>query len=253
VVLDGYASLIVPSSKGGYIVSSLRKLCHLDWDTQTVTDLHEVPVVGTEDRFNDGKCDPMGRLWAGTMGYESTPGQPEIGKGSLFLLNKGQLSTKVSPVSISNGLAWSHDKTIMYYIDSIPRVVYAYDYDNATGDITNQRVAVDFNRWSIAEVGLPDGMTIDMDGKLWVAGYLSSKVMQFDPTNGALLRSITVPGIRTTSCCFGGKDYSELYVTSARQGWTEEEFRTKDPQAGSLFRITGLGAKGGPANIYCAE
>lgn len=70
------------------------------------------------------------------MGYESTPGQPEIGKGSLFLLNKGQLSTKVSPVSISNGLAWSHDKTIMYYIDSIPRVVYAYDYDNATGDIS---------------------------------------------------------------------------------------------------------------------
>ena len=64
-LVDGSASLVVPSSRGGYIVSSGRKLCHLDWDTKVVTDLHEVPAVGTRDRFNDGKCDPIGRLWAG--------------------------------------------------------------------------------------------------------------------------------------------------------------------------------------------
>ena len=70
---------------------------------------------------------------------------------------------------------------------------------------------------------------------------------------GTLLRSVKVPGKRTTSCCFGGRDYSELYVTSARQGWSDEEFRTVDPQAGSLFKVTGLGAKGYPANIYSAD
>ncbi|XP_067935838.1 regucalcin-like isoform X2 [Watersipora subatra] len=187
VELDGTASLIVPSNDGGYIVSSQRKICHLDWDSKNLTAIAEVPAIGANDRFNDGKCDHQGRLWAGTMGHETAPAELEMGLGRLFKIEKGSLTlAEERPVDISNGLAWTADDTVMYYIDSIPRHVYAYDFDPSNGSIANRRVAVDFGNWSLEETGHPDGMCIDQEGKLWVAGFGSSKVMQFDHVTGNL-------------------------------------------------------------------
>ncbi|XP_067936831.1 regucalcin-like [Watersipora subatra] len=252
IELAADASLIVPSRDGGYIVSSQRKLCHLDWDTKEVKDLFEVPEVGQKDRFNDGKCDHQGRLWAGTMGFETAPAVPELGAGRLFMMEKGNLSVADdTPFDISNGLAWSADDTVMYFVDSIPRHVYAYDFDPSNGAIANRRVAIDFSKWSLEETGYPDGMCIDQEGKLWIAGFASSKVMQFDPVTGQKLSEVKLPAKQVTSCCFGGKDYADMFVTSSAAGYSPEEMAKVDPLNGSIFRVTGLGSKGLPADSYC--
>lgn len=246
---DNTVSLVVPCRKGGYIISIGRTLARLDWDTKKVTTLVEVDQ-GTNNRFNDGKCDPKGRLWAGTMGHETAPAQPELHKGHLFSLDlDGKLKTHLDKISISNGLAWTEDKKTMYYIDSIPRQVYAFDYDIENGSIGNQRVAVDFTKKSMQELGFPDGMAIDTEGMIWVACFGAGKVVRFNPNTGEELRTINIPGMRTTSCCFGGKNLDELYVTCAKYHASEEEL-SKYPLSGSLFKVTGLGVKGFPAFVY---
>ncbi|XP_033737408.1 regucalcin-like [Pecten maximus] len=247
---DEPVSLVVPCRKGGYIIGMGRKLAHLDWDSGKVTVLHEVAPNGSNDRFNDGKCDSKGRLWAGTMGHETVPANPEREKGALFCLGlDGQLVRHVEKIDISNGLAWTEDNRTMYYIDSLPRKVYGFDYDINTGNISNQRTVVDFGEGTIDRLGFPDGMAIDTEGKIWVACYRVGKVVRFDPQTGEELRTIEFPALRTTSCCFGGKNLDELYVTCGRTGASEEELE-KYPLSGSIFKVTGLGVKGYPASVY---
>lgn len=247
--LDDSVGFVVPCRKGGYIVGLGRSLSHVDWDSRKITKLHEVDKR-TKNRFNDGKCDPRGRVWAGTMGYESEPANPERERGSLFRLDvDGSLHACVNKINISNGLAWTADNKTMYYIDSLPRKVYGFDYDIETGNISNQRVVVDFGEGTIPTLGYPDGMCIDTEDKIWVACYGAAKIVRFDPTTGKQLKTVDIPAIRTTSCCFGGKNFDELYVTCGVQGSTEEE-REKYPMTGSVFRVTGLGVRGRPANVY---
>ncbi|XP_013399374.1 regucalcin [Lingula anatina] len=254
IKLDNPLSLVVPSTKGDFIVSLGRKLVRLDWEKQEVTSVLAEVDQGTKNRFNDGKCDPSGRLWAGTMGYETVPAQPERQMGSLFSLSTGcTLAKHVDKIDISNGLAWSNDNTIMYYIDSVPRKVYAFDFDINAGAISNQRTAIDFNtqpEGGLKEHGFPDGMCIDVEGKLWVACYKAGKVVRFDPVTAKQIQEVTFPAERITSCCFGGPNLDELYVTSGVQGCTEEELKNEQALAGSVFKVTGLGVKGTPCQNF---
>ncbi|XP_048763828.1 regucalcin-like [Ostrea edulis] len=253
IELDDTIGFVVPARKGGLIAGVGRSLVHVDWDTKKVTKLHEVEQ-GLQTRFNDGKCDPKGRVWAGTMG----PVDPDVKKmpmiGSLYCLDlDGSLRTVVKDVGISNGLAWTEDAKTMYYIDSTPQKVYRYDFDIATGNISNQSVIVDHAGKPLEEFGFPDGMTIDTEGKLWVACFSASKVIRYDPNTGKQLQSVNIPSAaRITSCCFGGKNLDELYVTCSAHEVTEEEFQ-KFPLSGSVFRVTGLGVKGFKAHIYDGE
>ncbi|XP_048763827.2 regucalcin-like [Ostrea edulis] len=248
--LDGPVGFAVPARKGGLIASVGRSLVHVDWDTKKVTKLHEVEQ-GLQTRFNDGKCDPKGRVWAGTMGPEEPDieSMPKI--GNLYCLDlDGSLHTLVRNIGISNGLAWNEDEKTMYYVDSTPRQIYRYSYDAATRQISNKKIIVDNRGDSLAEKGVPDGMTIDTEGKLWVACYLAGKVVQYDPETGKELQTVYIPSSkRITSCCFGGKNLDELYVTCSAYDVPKDELQ-KYPLSGSICRVSGLGVKGYKANIY---
>lgn len=176
--------------------------------------LHEVDTAG---RFNDGKADPWGRFWAGTM-VEGTDGA-----GALYRLDPDHsLHRVLTGVTISNGLGWSPDGRTMYYIDTTARGVDAFDHDPSTGELTDRRRLIDVER------GWPDGMTVDADGCLWVALWDGWGVRRYAP-DGRLLTTVEVPARRVTSCAFGG---SALYITTARTGLTDF---TDQPKAGSLF------------------
>eukprot|EP00118_Oscarella_pearsei_P003120 m.13037 g.13037 ORF g.13037 m.13037 type:complete len:305 (+) comp24454_c0_seq3:308-1222(+) len=198
-------------------------------------------------RINDGKCDPEGRMWAGTMADPKVLGvMPKCnveGAGSLYCLDKGKTSEKVQNITTSNGLAWTKDKQHMFYIDSWPKKLYVYDYDAATSGITNCRVAIDYSK--DLSLGFPDGICIDENDKLWIAGYEGSKLIYWDPLVGKKLQEVTFPVTKITSSCWGGPDYRDLYVTTSRDHLSEEELK-KQPLAGSVFCVKNLGMKGLP-------
>lgn len=237
-VVDDTVGFVVPRRAGGYVIGMGLKLSLLEWDAATTTTIVEVDEIAT-NRFNDGKCDASGRVWAGTLGRKD--GQPT---GAFYSLSRdGQIKKHLSNISVSNGLAWTEDNRTMFYIDTDTHNVTAFDFDLHTGELSNQRTAVD-----CPDIR-PDGMTIDTEGKLWVAGFGAGAVFKFDPETGKTLQTINIDGAKqTTSVCWGGSNLDELYLTSARR-ITDEEFKTQ-PLAGSLFKITGLGARGRPAYVY---
>jgi sugar lactone lactonase YvrE len=190
-------------------------------------------------RFNDGKCDPMGRLWVGTMHNEL-----KGGAGNLYMLQEDSLLIKEPGVTISNGIVWDTEKELMYYIDTPTQKVMAYDYDSATGEITNKRVVVEIP----LEKGSPDGMSIDAEGKLWIAHWGGNGVYRWDPETGELMEKIEVPAPNVTSCAFGGPNLTTLYITTASVGLTEEQL-AEYPLSGSLF-VTETDVKGTPAYIF---
>ncbi|MEN9415054.1 MAG: hypothetical protein RLZ62_1358, partial [Bacteroidota bacterium] len=132
----------------------------------------------------------------------------------------------------SNGLAWSNDHRTMYYIDTPTFEVAAFDYDIATGSISNRRVAI-----RIPETdGYPDGMTTDREGCLWIAHWDGWQVTRWDPHTGRKIHHIPMPAARVTSCAFGGDTGSDLYITSARTGLSEEELG-RMRGAGGVWKI----------------
>lgn len=236
----------VPRRSGGYVAGVGCSIVAVDWSTQTMTSLVEVDKDKLNNRLNDGKVDPIGRLLAGTMGKEEQPAVVQKQQGSLFSVTSDLTVTKhLSQVDISNGLDWSLDQKTFYYIDSLALTVDAFDYDSNTGHIGNRRVVY---RMEEGE-GFPDGMTVDAEGRLWVACYNGGRVINIDPATGVRLQTVSLPVTKTTSCCFGGPDYSDLYVTSASVGLDQSDRRAQ-PLAGGIFRVTGLGVKGRPSNSF---
>ena len=178
-------------------------------------------------RMNDGKCDPAGRFWAGSMAYDGRPGA-----GSLYRLDPdGQVAEILRDVTVSNGLAWTRDGTTLFYIDSALQRVDAFDADPGTGAIRNRRVAVPVP----AASGTPDGMTIDDDGGLWVAMWGGGSVNRYTP-DGRLDTVVEVPCANATSCAFGGTDLRDLYITTSPHGLSDAD-RAAQPLAGGLFRF----------------
>ena len=189
------------------------------------------------NRFNDGKCCPVGRFWAGTMSHTD---EPE--KGSFYLLDKNlSVTKKIQRVSISNGMAWSLDHSRFYYIDTPTFTVAAYDFDSVNAKIANKRIAFHIPK----NEGSPDGMTIDREGMLWIAHWDGWQVTRWNPLSGKKLLSIHFPVARVTSCCFGGENFQDLYITSAKTGLTSDQLHDQ-PLAGSLFIIRNIGYNGLP-------
>ncbi len=230
---------VVPRRSGGVMVAVQHGFGSLDLETGELHIVNDPEADRPGNRFNDGKCDPAGRFWAGTM-QEGAPNQ-----GSLYVLEaEGRVWRALSEVTTSNGIAWSHDHQTMYYIDTPTREVAAFDYDLETGAIGNRRVAVTIP----ADDGAPDGMTIDAEGMLWVAHWNGGRVTRWDPARGWLLQTIRLPVSRVTSCAFGGPGLDELYITSARTG-LDKATLARQPLAGGLFRAR-PGVAGVPAFEY---
>ncbi|XP_047211028.1 regucalcin [Girardinichthys multiradiatus] len=241
---DDTVGFAVPRRSGGYVAGVGRSIVAVDWTNQKATSLVNVEEDKPENRFNDGKVDPMGRLLAGTMRKDAQTAQ--VKPGSLYLVNSDLSVTKLlSQVDISNGMDWTQDLKTFFYIDSLSLSVDAFNYDSSTGHLGNRQVV-----YRMAEgEGLPDGMTLDAEGRLWVACYNGGRVIHIDPATGKRLQTVSLPAMKTTSCCFGGPDYSELYVTSASLDLDQSELQ-KQPQAGNTFRVKGLGVKGRPSHSF---
>lgn len=216
------AAAIRPRAEGGLVVAVERGFALLDPDSDAPRDLGELwSDVGI--RMNDGACDPQGRFYCGSMAYDAAEG-----RGALYRLDPdGSVAQVLTRVTISNGLAWSRDGTIVYYVDSATQRIDAFDHDPERGQLHNRRPVVTIP----AAVGTPDGMTLDAEGFLWVAMWGGSAVHRYSPT-GRLDGTIKLPARQVTSCAFGGPALDELYVTTSRLGLDSGE----DPLAGALFR-----------------
>jgi sugar lactone lactonase YvrE len=227
---------VVPRARGGLIVAMHRAVAAIDPDCREPEILAELETPAAENRFNDGKCDPAGRFWVGTI---SASRQPDA---CLYRLEADlSIHHVLDGVVNSNGLAWSLDAKIMYYIDTGTHAIDAFDYDIDRAVVRNRRTVVAVP----ADEGKPDGMTIDGEGMLWVAHWGGGRVNRWDPRSGRLLQTVAVPAAHTTSCAFGGTDLATLYITTARTGMTAEQL-TAQPHAGDLFAVH-PGVSGVPA------
>ncbi len=213
---------------GRWLIAQHQALFFYDWSTGKRVPLAsgQHPVLGARHRFNDGKCDPTGRLWLGTLSLESAPAEC-----ALFSLSPAAPTrTEVTGVSLSNGLGWSPDGRTFYYIDTPTRRVDRFDYDRATGSISGRRP---FHIFSEND-GWPDGLAIDARGHVWVALYGGSRVVQLDAVDGTPRAAIPLPVSQVTSCAFGGADLATLYITTAAQELTAAQ-HAREPLAGALF------------------
>ena len=212
---------------GGLIFTKRFSFWTYEPDSSELILLSTLENEPADNRFNDGKSDPLGRFLAGTMDMnEKNP------NGSLYSFDGKSVTKLFDNVTISNGLTWSPDYKILYYIDTPSHEVKAFDYDLETGEVANMRVVV-----KIPEtLGFPDGMTSDTQGNLWVAMWGGAQVTKWNPNTGVLLEQIPVPAKNVSSCVFGGKNRSELYITSARIGVDEETLK-QYPLTGGVFRL----------------
>jgi sugar lactone lactonase YvrE len=189
-----------------------------------------------EVRGNDAGVDPAGRLWAGTMRYDTAEGGGWLAR----VEPDGKAKVILEKVSISNGIGWSPDNTRMYFADTATGLVDVFDYDLDSGDITDRRHFADVD-------GDPDGLCVDAYGCVWVAMWGDGQVRRYTP-DGSLDRTFTLPAAKTTACCFGGPGLTDLYVTTARVGMSEHELMAQ-PLSGSVFVLPDIGS-GMPSTVF---
>lgn len=232
--VDQRVGCLIPRSAGGFVLGGDHGLFFFDEDSGETRPIADPEPGKTDNRFNDGKAAPDGRIFAGTISLAK-----RTGDACLYRLDPDlALHEAFGPVTNSNGLAWSADGRTLFYIDTPRREVLAFDYDD--GHLRNLRSA-----FSTAHIDAsPDGMTIDTDGHLWIAFCHGGCVSCFDPVSGDELHRVPVPCLETTSCAFGGPGLADLFVT------TGVHKTAKESHAGRLFVIRGLDARGFPADSF---
>jgi sugar lactone lactonase YvrE len=231
-----HVGAIAPRTKGGFVAALQDGFWVIgDGPARRIA---TVPEARSGLRFNDGKCDPAGRFWAGTIAYDQA-----AGAAALYRLDAdGRPIRMMDGVTISNGLDWTIDGATMYYVDSAMHRIDVFDFDVATGEMADRGVAIQIP----GEAGTPDGLTLDAEGGIWVALWGGGAVHRY--LDGRLERVIKLPISQPTSCAFGGAELDELYVTSASADLSDAE-RLAQPFAGELFRIR-TGIRGVPARAY---
>ncbi|KAM5128797.1 regucalcin-like [Callospermophilus lateralis] len=244
--------------EGSYVVASGTCLGLLDWEKGQVEWAAWLDRDKPHNRFNDGKVDPAGRFVAGgllkglaqatcrtsrhgcTMPEASAPGVWEPGQGSLYTLYADRsVVRQLDQLGIPNGLDWSLDHHTLYHVDGLDYSVRFYDYDVQTGGLANPRLVCQLE----PEQGMPDGLFMDTTGTLWMACIDGGRVIRMDAETGTRLCNLEMPVSRVTSCCFGGADYSDLYVTSAADSLSPEQL-LREPQAGHVFKVSGVSLPG---------
>ncbi len=231
---------------GSFVFTSNNKILattnegyeYLDLKTLEITPLVNPEKNLVNNRFNDGKCDARGRYFAGTMDNNE-----EKIMGSLYCLDKNIIEKKEKDLFISNGLGWNKDSSKFYLTDSPKRIIYVYDYDLKTSIMSNKQIFATINN----EDGYPDGLCIDEEDYIWSAHWAGSKITRYKP-DGSIDKIIELPVPNVTSCCFGGKDFKTLFITSAQKDLSKEELLAS-PLSGSTF-ILETNVKGQKPNLY---
>lgn len=225
----------VPASSGGYVVACTEGFGTVRDGTLDVRNA----ILPDGIRMNDAKCDPLGRLWAGSNAMEF-----DSGAGTLHLLRPDWTTEVVlTGMTLPNGMGWSPDGATFYLIDSYAFELYEFGFSAAGIDVGSRRVVASFDP---AE-GMPDGMCVDAEGGLWVARWGGARVDLLTP-DGVPRRSVKIPAAQPSSCAFGGADLDVLYVTSAREGLPLD---ASGPD-GSVFVLDDPGVRGLPVGGFAA-
>jgi len=235
--LNRVTGAAIPRTKGGLIVASGTEILILG-EAGTVETFARIDADPSIVKLNDARCDPQGRLWTGTYAHDFRPGI-----STLYRIDPdGAVTTMLEQVGLSNGIDWSPDGQTFYYIDSFTAAVAAFDFDPRRDTISRRRNVIEV---PASEGGL-DGMTVDREGCLWLAIFGPGEVRRYSPC-GELLMRIEASAPAVTSCCFGGADCGELFITSAALripdpvlpviGWTAElaDNAARAPGAGGVF------------------
>lgn len=192
-------------------------------------------------RCNDGGCDNMGRLWIST-----TELKHKTDDGALYCVDQNaKVSKKLDKLSISNGMAWTADNKRLYHTDSVTGAIKSYFYDELTGDLEFERIVVQVP----LEKGLPDGIALDAEGKLWIALWGGYGVGRFDVNSGQMVDFIDIPAPNVSSCAFVGEALDRMIITTAKKEMTENDLK-EFPQSGHIF-IVEPGVTGAPV-FNCA-
>jgi len=232
---------------GGAVLALADGFYFYDFTASQLDLIAHVDADQPRTRLNDGKCDRRGRFFAGGMDDKE-----ELAMCGLWRLDSDLRVTKVDQgIICTNGPCWSPDDSTFYLADTFQGAYWAYDYDIASGNLTNKRMWASFEK----DQGVADGSTIDDEGCVWNAQLISGDLVRYAP-DGSVDRRIGMPVRNITSCMFGGDKLDELYVTSmarVKHPAVHDRFAKEvRPQylAGSLFRVTGLGVRGLPEPRY---
>jgi sugar lactone lactonase YvrE/DNA-binding IclR family transcriptional regulator len=240
VKLGSMVSVAIPKATGGLLVATPAGLMTLDLASKSLTAFCHPESDRPGNRYNDGKCDRMGRLWVGTLDMGTA-----ANRGNLFRVDAdGSWQKMDTGFTVANGLGWSPDNKRMYFTDSVRRTIYVYDFDLRPGLISNRRPFITLD----PSDGMPDGLTVDEEGCLWVAVWDAWRVSRYSPEGRELLR-IRMPVPRPTSCCFGGASLDTLYVTSASVRLGADALAAA-PLSGALFAIRVPGVRGLPETTF---
>ena len=224
----------VPRARGGLALALRDGFALVAPGDEKVRLARPVERDRADARMNDGACDSRGRFWAGTMSLAG-----DTRAAALYRLDPDLRVTRVLPgVSVSNGIGWAPDRSVLYHVDSPRRRIDAYEFDDAGGAIGCRRSVIQVP----AELGTPDGLAVDAEGGIWVALWGGSAVLRFCP-DGEPCERLRLPVANVTSCCFGDRDLDTLFVTTAARGAAEE------PLAGALFACR-PGVRGLPATPF---
>jgi len=239
-------SCCAPRLDGGLTLAMRDGLWRFDTVSGERTRLAEPPYDPAKERFNDGKCDPQGRLWVGTI-YE--PRDPPL--AALYRFQGDTLERQAEGITVSNGLAWSPSGRTMYWSDTKAHTIYAFDFEPGTGSLSNRRVFASFPSKQAGQSlddygGRPDGAAVDVEGCYWAAMFEGQRLLRLSP-EGEVLRELRLPVRCATMPCFGGPDLKTLYITTARENRPAAEL-AETPWAGCVLSVR-VDVAGLPANF----
>jgi sugar lactone lactonase YvrE len=243
---DCEPACVAPVLGGGLLLAMRDGLWRFDPTSGERTRLAEPPYDPHEERFNDGKADPQGRFWAGTI-YEPRTAP----KAALYRFGPGGLDRMAGDITTSNGLAWSPDGRTMYWADTKAHVVQALDFDAHDGSLARRRTFARFEPKAPGQDlagygGRPDGAAVDREGAYWVAMFEGQQLLRLGP-DGAVLQALPLPVRCPTMPCFGDADLRTLYITTARENRPADELAAQ-PLAGCVL-TTRVDVPGLPAHF----